>query len=92
MPIGYKVADLKFQKKKPGLFSKIVYPLADIVLFRPIRSSLGLSNARICYTTGAVLSSDAFRFYHALESSSQKPVWDNGGWSSHRAPRMMTSV
>ena len=25
-----------------------------------------MSNARICYTTGAVLSSDAFRFYHAL--------------------------
>ena len=28
--------------------------------------SLGLSNARICYTTGALLSPDAFRFYHAL--------------------------
>jgi long-chain acyl-CoA synthetase len=66
MPIGYKVANLKFQKKKPSLFSKIVYSLADIVLFRPIRSSLGLSNARICYTTGAVLSSDALKFYHAL--------------------------
>jgi long-chain acyl-CoA synthetase len=66
MPIGYKVAALKFQKKKASLFSRILHPLADIVLFRPIRSSLGLSNARICYTTGAVLSSDAFRFYHAL--------------------------
>ena len=40
--------------------------LADIALFRPIRDSLGLSNARICYTTGAMLSPDAFRFYHAL--------------------------
>jgi long-chain acyl-CoA synthetase len=44
----------------------MTYSLADLVLFRPIRSSLGLSNARVCYTTGAVLSSDAFRFYHAL--------------------------
>ncbi len=66
MPIGYKMADLKFQKKKPSLFWKILYSLADIALFRPIRSSLGLSNARICYTTGAMLSPDAFRFYHAL--------------------------
>jgi long-chain acyl-CoA synthetase len=40
--------------------------LADIALFRPIRGSLGLSNARICYTTGAILSPDALRFYHAL--------------------------
>ncbi len=66
MPVGYKMADLKFQKKKPSLFWKILYSLADIALFRPIRSSLGLSNARICYTIGAMLSPDAFRFYHAL--------------------------
>ena len=66
MPIGYKMADLKFQKKEPSLFWKILYSLADIALFRPIRGSLGLSNARICYTTGAMLSPDAFRFYHAL--------------------------
>jgi long-chain acyl-CoA synthetase len=66
MPVGYKMADLKFQKKKPSLFWKIFYSLADIALFRPIRKSLGLSNARICYSTGAMLSPDAFRFYHAL--------------------------
>jgi len=66
MPIGYKMADLKYRKQEPGLFWKILYSLADIALFRPIRGILGLSNARICYTTGAMLSPDAFRFYHAL--------------------------
>ena len=66
MPIGYKMADLKYRKQEPGLFWKILYCLADIALFRPIRGILGLSNARICYTTGAMLSPDAFRFYHAL--------------------------
>jgi long-chain acyl-CoA synthetase len=66
MPIGYKMADLKYRKQKPSLFRKILYALADIALFRPIRDSLGLSNARICYNTGAILSPDAFRFYHAL--------------------------
>ncbi|HUL32233.1 MAG TPA: AMP-binding protein [Thermodesulfobacteriota bacterium] len=66
MPIGYKVADLMFQKKKPNPMMKLLRLLADAALFRPIRSDLGLSKARICYTTGATLSSDAFRFYHAL--------------------------
>lgn len=66
MPIGYKMADLRFQKKRPGLFRKILSSFADIILFRPIRSSLGLQNARVCYTTGAILSPEAFRFYHAL--------------------------
>ena len=66
MPIGYKMADLRLQRKKPGAFQRLLYSLADIVLFKAIRSSLGLSNARICCTTGSVLSSDALRFYHAL--------------------------
>ncbi len=66
MPVGYKMADLKYRRQKPSLFLKILYPLADFALFRPIRKSLGLSNARICYTTEAMLSPDAFRFYHAL--------------------------
>jgi long-chain acyl-CoA synthetase len=66
MPIGYKMADLKFQKKKTGLFLKILYSLADIILFRSIRRSTGLSNARICYSNGAILSPDALKFYHAL--------------------------
>jgi len=66
MPIGYRMADVKLQGKKPNVFLTIVYGLAYLVLLRPIRKHMGLSNARICYTLGAVLSPDAFRFYHAL--------------------------
>ena len=67
MPIGEKMAELKYRKQKPSLFMKICYFFADIVLFKSIKHSLGLSNARICYTTGSILSPDAFRFYHALD-------------------------
>jgi long-chain acyl-CoA synthetase len=81
MPIGYKMADLKLQKKKPSLFWKILYSLADIALFRPIRGSLGLSNARICYTNGAMLSPDALRFYHALNLPLKSLYWTTEGGS-----------
>jgi long-chain acyl-CoA synthetase len=66
MPIGYKMADLKYRKQKPNLLLKIIYALADLALFRPIRDNLGLSNARICYATEAMLCPNTFRFYHAL--------------------------
>jgi long-chain acyl-CoA synthetase len=66
MPVGYKMAELRYRKQKPNPFWKTLYALANVALFRPIRDNLGLSNARICYTTGAMLSPDAFRFYHAL--------------------------
>jgi long-chain acyl-CoA synthetase len=66
MPIGYRMADLRFQKKRSSAFLKLLYFLADVVLFKPVRASLGLSNVRICYSTGGILSPDALRFYHAL--------------------------
>jgi len=66
MPIGYQMADLRSQQKSPNLFQRVRYALGQFVLYRPLRDSLGLSNARICYSTGAVLSPDAMRFYHAL--------------------------
>jgi len=66
MPIGYKMADLRHGKQKPGLFLKILYGLADIFIFRPMKGSLGLSQARICYNSGALLGPEVFRFYHAL--------------------------
>jgi long-chain acyl-CoA synthetase len=66
MPIGYRRAELKYKKQKPGLFERLLIFIADIILFRPIRSSLGLNNAIVCYSTDAIISPDACRFYHAL--------------------------
>ena len=66
MPIAHRAADLKLQRKTPSLLQKVLYAFSDVALFRSIRRSLGLQNARICYSTAAILSPDAFRFYHAL--------------------------
>jgi long-chain acyl-CoA synthetase len=66
MPIGYRAAEAHYQRRKPDLLAKALYHVADRFLFRPIKKSLGLTNARICYTTGGILSPEAFRFYHAL--------------------------
>ena len=60
------MADLKLQKQKPGLYLRIIGPIADYLVFRPIRDSLGLPHARICYTAGSTISPDVIRFYHAL--------------------------
>lgn len=67
MPIGYRMVDLRVQKKNPSLCFKMIHAAAEIILLRRIKNSLGLSNARICYTTGAMLSPDAFKFYRALD-------------------------
>lgn len=66
MPIGYQMVELKNRKGKPDPLRRLLYGLADTILFRPIKASLGLANARICYSSGVTLSAQVIRFYHAL--------------------------
>jgi long-chain acyl-CoA synthetase len=65
-PAGYKMAELRYKKMNPGWSQKIMSFLGYWLLFRPVRDGLGLPHARICYSSGATLCVDAFRFYHAL--------------------------
>ena len=66
MPIGYKVADLKFKKQPVPFALSILHKLSFWALFRPLKDRLGLSNLRTCSTGGAALGPDVFRFFHAL--------------------------
>jgi long-chain acyl-CoA synthetase len=66
MPVGYKMADARFAKQEPGLWWRFLNATAAFILLRPIKKSLGLAHARICYSTGETLSPEVFRFYHAL--------------------------
>jgi long-chain acyl-CoA synthetase len=66
MPVGYRSADARLKKKTTNLFDKILYPLADFTVLKPVRDNLGLSNARLCYATASTLSPETIRFYHAL--------------------------
>jgi len=66
MPVGYKIADLKFQGKKPNLFWRTAYWLGYWALFRPLKDRLGLSRVKIAVTGSSVLSLDTFRLIHAI--------------------------
>jgi long-chain acyl-CoA synthetase len=66
MPIGKKVADLRFEKKPIPLSQKVAWWLADVLLFRALKDRLGMSNLRSASTGGAALGPDVFRFFHAL--------------------------
>jgi long-chain acyl-CoA synthetase len=66
LPIGYKVADMRFRKEEPNLFWKALYALADLVMFRPLRDKIGLLKVRAAYTAGAALNPDVLRFFQAI--------------------------
>jgi len=66
LPVGYKVADLRYEKKPIGLWIFILHFLGDILVFHPLRDQLGLINVRTAITAGAALSPDMLRFFRAL--------------------------
>jgi long-chain acyl-CoA synthetase len=66
MPVGHKIADIRFQGKTPNLFWKTAHLAAHWALFRPLKDRLGLSHIRFAVTGSSVLSLDTFRLLHAL--------------------------
>jgi len=66
MPAAYRLADKRLRKERAGMAASLGAALAGFVLTGRIKASLGLSRARICYSTEAILSPEALRFYHAL--------------------------
>src|SRR4030043_597681 len=66
LPVGHKIADMKFEGKTPNLFWKILHGIAYMALFRPLKDRLGLSKVKFAVTGSSVLSLDTFRLIHAI--------------------------
>jgi len=66
LPVGHRIADVRFQNRTPNIFWRILYGIAYALLFRPLRDRLGLSKVRFAVTGSSVLSLDTFRLIHAI--------------------------
>jgi len=66
LPVGHKIADMKFEGKKPNIFWRILQGIAYLALFRSLKDRLGLSKVRFAVTGSSVLSLDTFRLIHAI--------------------------
>ena len=64
--VGYKVANLKFDKKPVPLYWRLLEWLASVTVQKKLKDHLGLSQVRNAYTGGAAMGPDHFRFFHAL--------------------------
>ena len=63
--IGDRVAEHKIHGRGTGGLA-VVHWVADQVALRPVRDQLGLARIQHCYTGGAPLGPDVFRFFHAI--------------------------
>ena len=67
MPIGYKVASLRYEQHKPiPWIWRALYVLGEFALFHPLRDKLGMTRIRSAYSSGAAQSPDVIRFFRAI--------------------------
>jgi long-chain acyl-CoA synthetase len=66
LPVGHRIADMRFEGKRPNLAWRFLHQIAYFGLFRPLKDRLGLSNVRFAVTGSSVLSLDTFRLIHAI--------------------------
>ena len=66
MPIGNKVADMRFDKKKPNLLCRSLRFLGEWMVYRPLRDKIGMRDIRYGYSSGAAISPEMIRLFHAM--------------------------
>ncbi len=49
-----------------GLLDRLRYGLGDLLVYGPLRNSLGMSRVRVAYTAGEAIGPDLFVFYRSL--------------------------
>ncbi|MEE4353126.1 MAG: AMP-binding protein [Desulfatiglans sp.] len=66
MPVGYRVAQMEEEGRRPSLWWRVLRFTAFWVLFRPLRDKLGLKRVEVVYSAGAAVSPDIIRFFRAI--------------------------
>jgi len=64
--IGDRVAGRRVRGARTGPWARVMSAIAEAVALRPVRDQLGLARIKYCYTGGAPLGPDVFRFFHAI--------------------------
>jgi len=66
LPVGYRIADFHYEKKRPNLFWEALHGVAHLIIFRPLLDKLGLPKVRVAVTSGGFLAPDVFHYLRAL--------------------------
>ena len=66
MKVAEKVGPALMDGKQVGLLDRLHYGLGKLLVYGPLRNTLGLSRVRVAYTAGEAIGPDLFRFYRSL--------------------------
>ncbi|KQW42830.1 MULTISPECIES: long-chain fatty acid--CoA ligase [unclassified Roseateles] len=66
MTLARRVGPRRMDRQPVGLLDRLAYALGDLVIYGPLRNTLGFSRVRVAYTAGEAIGPDLFSFYRAI--------------------------
>ena len=66
MAVARRVGPARMDGKKLGLGDRLLYGLGNLLVYGPLRNTLGLSRVRVAYTAGEAIGPDLFTFYRSI--------------------------
>ena len=66
MKIGHAVNVGRLDGKPIALLDRLLFPIANALVLRPLRDQLGLTRLRSAGCAGATMAPDVFRMFHAM--------------------------
>ena len=66
MEVAKRVGPSRMDGKTLSLGDRISYALGDLMIFGPLRNTLGFSRVRVAYTAGEAIGPDLFTFYRSI--------------------------
>ncbi|MBN8487269.1 MAG: AMP-binding protein [Burkholderiales bacterium] len=66
MDVARRVGPDLMDGKPVGLLDKLHYALGNLMVYGPLRNTLGMSRVRVAYTAGEAIGPDLFTFYRSI--------------------------
>ena len=66
MGVARNVGGRILDREPVGFAERLLYSLGDVIIYAPLRNSLGMSRVRVAYTAGEAIGPDLFTFYRSL--------------------------
>ncbi|MBT9598578.1 MAG: AMP-binding protein [Vitreoscilla sp.] len=66
MALAKRVGPARMDGQALGLLDRLHYALGNLVIYGPLRNTLGLSRVRVAYTAGEAIGPDLFSFYRSI--------------------------
>lgn len=66
MAVAKRVGPARMDGKSIGALQTLLYALGNLLVYGPLRNTLGFSRVRVAYTAGEAIGPDLFTFYRSI--------------------------